>query len=131
MHSPAIAECRDIFRPAKPNSTIPASGKVRGIHGERLSALRSVREQFLQPVFGPEVLNVTVTVGGGAAAVPAAICVGLKAQLTVASGSPLHAKVTALRNVEPLPAVTVKVEVVGSPASVLGLLGVGVDTVKI
>jgi hypothetical protein len=60
---------------------------------------------------------------------PAAICVGLKPQLTVASGRPLQAKVTASANVPP-PGVTLKVEVVDSPEST-GAGVVGVDRVKV
>jgi hypothetical protein len=79
-------------------------------------------------VLGPVVVMVTVTV---VAAAPAAICVGLKAQLTVASGRPLQAKVTASVNVPP-PGVTLKVEVVDSPESTgVGVGVVGVDKVKV
>ena len=58
---------------------------------------------------------------------PAAICVGLKPQLTV--GRLLQAKVTASANVPP-PGVTLKVEVVDSPEST-GAGVVGVDRVKV
>jgi hypothetical protein len=37
---PTIAEYFDIFHPAKPTITTPASGNASGNHGERLSALR-------------------------------------------------------------------------------------------
>ena len=62
---------------------------------------------------GPEVVKVTVT--ACAPVVPAAICVGLNAQVTVASGKPPQAKVTASTNFPPT-GVRVKVDVVDSPA---------------
>ena len=76
---------------------MPAIGNVRGSHGERLSA----RCDLLVPVpeFGPAVVIVTDT---GVAPVPAAICAGLNAQVTVASGRFEQPKVTAVVNV-PLP----------------------------
>jgi len=55
----------------------------------------------------------------------------LKAQVTVASGRPLQAKVTALANVLPSAEVTLKVEVADSPAATGEGAGVvGVDRVK-
>lgn len=79
------------------------------------------------PEFGPMVEMVRVTVWGDEA--PWAIV--LKAQLTVVSGRPLQAKVTAsVKVVWPPVAVTVNVEVVACPESaVLGV--VGVDKVKV
>jgi hypothetical protein len=70
---------------------------------------------------------VTVTCWGDLA--PWAI--ELKPQLTVASGKPLHANVTALTKVVPLLAVTLKVELVAVPeGTVEGLGVVGVDSTK-
>src|SRR5713226_7618659 len=119
-HRPAIAECLDIFRPAKPTMTIPASGNVNGSHGERFSALRCWG--FTVPGFGPAVVMVRVTVWGPVA--PAAIA-GAE-QVIVASGRPLQAKVTLAANVAAPPVgVTVKVEVVDCPESaVAGVVGV-------
>src|ERR1700675_580627 len=99
---PAIAECLDIFRPAKPTMTMPASGNVNGSHGERLSALRCWG--FTMPEFGPLVPMVRVTVWSPVA--PAAIA-GAE-QVTVASGRPLQTKVMGTV-VVPV-GVTVKVE---------------------
>jgi hypothetical protein len=59
-HRPAMAECFDIFRPAKPTMTMPASGNVNGSHGERLSALCCWG--LAVPGFGPVVVMVRVTV---------------------------------------------------------------------
>ena len=61
---------------------------------------------------------------------PEAICVGVKLQPTVASGRPVHAKVTSAANVDPLVGVTVKVEVVDAPEST-GPGGVGFDKEKV
>ena len=114
---PAIAECLDIFRPARPTMTIPASGSVNGSHGERLSALRW--DDPAVPEFGPVVVMVRVTVW--TPVVPAAI--GLAEQVTVASGTPLQTKVMGTV-VVPV-GVTVKVEVVVCPESgVAGVEGV-------
>jgi hypothetical protein len=122
---PAIAECLDIFRPAKPTMTMPASGNVNGSHGERFSALGCWG--LTVPEFGPAVLMVRVTVWGDVA--PWAIV--LKAQLTVVSRRPLQAKVTAAAKVVAPPvAVTVKVEVVDCPESAVAGV-VGVDKVKV
>lgn len=68
-----------------------------------------------------------MTVTGCGDVAPCAI--ELKEQLTVASGKPLQAKVTALVNVDPLFAVTLKVEVVDSPESTVAGV-VGADKVK-
>src|SRR6202522_1972242 len=71
---------------------------------------------------------VTVTV---VAPAPAAICVGLKLQLTVASGRPLQAKVTVLTKVVAPPVgVILKVKVVDSPAGA-GCGEVGVVKLKL
>jgi hypothetical protein len=124
-HRPAIAEYLNILRPINPIMTMPASGNVRGSHGERLSAKGL---PFLVPpiLLGPLVVMVRVTCCGDEA--PWAI--ELKPQLTVASGKPLQAKVTAAVNAK-LPAVaTLKVEVVVSPAGT-DAGGVGVDRVKV
>jgi hypothetical protein len=126
-HRPTIAKRFDIFfLPAKPSITTPASGRESGSQGERLSALR--RSLSTPPlVFGPVVWMVTVTCWGDLA--PWAI--ELKPQLTVASGKPLHANVTALTKVVPLLAVTLKVELVAVPeGTVEGLGVVGVDSTK-
>lgn len=124
MQSAPIMTCFDILRPPKPTMTIPASGNVRGSHGIRLSARRL--SLFAPPLlFGPVVLIVSVT--GCGEGKPAAI--ELKEQVTVASGSPLQAKVTALVNVVPLVAVTLKVEVAVSPESTVAGV-VGVDNAK-
>jgi hypothetical protein len=103
---------------------MPARGNDSGSHGERLSARR---RSFLTPpaVFGPVVLIVTVTACGDVA--PCAI--ELNEQLTVASGRPLQAKVTGVVNVDPLLAVTLKVEVVDIPESTVAGV-VGADKVK-
>jgi hypothetical protein len=122
--SATIMPYLDTLRPAKPAITMPASGSDSGSHGERLSALR--RSFLTAPaVFGPVVLMVTVTGCGDVA--PWAI--ELKEQLTVASGRPLQAKVMALVNVDPLFAVTLKVEVVDSPENTVAGV-VGADKVK-
>src|SRR5580658_1721311 len=105
-HRPAIAECFDILRPAKPTMTMPASGNVSGSHGERLSALRGRLPPWTLGL-GPLVEMVRVTVWGPVAPV----AIGLAEQVTVASGRPLQAKVTAEANVPPV-GVTLKVEVV-------------------
>jgi hypothetical protein len=76
-------------------------------------------------VLGPVVEIVSVTVC--TPVVPVAICVGLKAQLTVASGRPLQAKVIG-KVVVPV-GVTVKVVMVDWPAAA-GAGAVGVVTVK-
>jgi hypothetical protein len=68
---------------------------------------------------------VTVTACGDVA--PCAI--ELNEQLTVASGRPLQAKVTGVVNVDPLLAVTLKVEVVDIPESTVAGV-VGADKVK-
>ena len=114
---PALAECLDIFRPARPTMTIPASGSVNGSHGERLSALRFWDAAV--PEFGPVVVMVRVTVWTPEA--PAAI-EGAE-QVTVASGTPLQTKV--MGSVVVPVGVTVKVEVVVCPESgVAGVEGV-------
>jgi hypothetical protein len=79
------------------------------------------------PEFGPVVVIVRVTVLGDEA--PWAIV--LKAQLTVVSGRPLQAKVTAsVKVVAPPVAVTVNMDVVACPESaVVGV--VGLDKVKV
>jgi hypothetical protein len=76
---------------------MPAIGSVRGSHGECLSA----RCDLLVPVpgFGPLVVMVSVT---GVAPAPAAIWVGLNAQVTVESGRLEQANVTAVANGPPV-----------------------------
>lgn len=114
---PAIAECLDIFRPAKPTMTIPASGNVNGSQGGRFSALR--RWGFTVPEFGPMVVMVRVTVWTPVA--PAAIA-GAE-QVTVVSGRPLQTKVMG-NVVGGLVGVTLKVVVVVCPEStVAGVVG--------
>src|SRR5271166_5704516 len=58
----ATAECFHIFRPARPATTMPASGNVNGSHGERFSARRWMLRTFPIPVLGPEVFMISVTV---------------------------------------------------------------------
>ena len=78
---------------------------------------------------GPVVVTRTET-GCGVAVAPAAICAGVKVQVTVASGSPLQAKVIGTNVVAP--GVTVKVVVVDCPESgAAGLNAVGVDKAKV
>lgn len=108
---PALAEFLDVLRPARPTRTTPARGNVSGSHGERLPALRW-RSLFNAGVLGPTVLMVSVTCCGDGAFWEIAV----KAQLTVASGSPLQAKVTALAKDKVSAVVTLKVEVVDCPA---------------
>jgi hypothetical protein len=76
---------------------MPAIGSVSGSHGDRLSALCDLLVPV--PVFGPAVVIVNDT---GVAPAPAAICVGLNAQVTVASGRFEQANVTAVVNVPPV-----------------------------
>jgi hypothetical protein len=119
----ATMEYLDRLRPAMPTMTTPASGRVIGSQGMRLSAWRCC---FLTPPFGfgPVVVMVRVSVTG--LAVPAGIGFSEKLQVTVASGRPLQTKLTAAAKVvTPVPvAVTVKVEVVDCPESTVpGLLG--------
>ena len=82
---------------------MPASGSVTGNHGERLSA----RCDLVVPVpgFGPIVVIVNDT---GVAPAPVAICAGLNAQVTVASGKLEQAKVTGVVKVAPPTGVAVK-----------------------
>ena len=77
-----------------PTITMPAIGRVSGSHGARLSARCDLLVPV--PVFGPAVAIVSDT---GVAPAPAAICGGLNAQVTVASGRLEQANVTALVNV--------------------------------
>lgn len=123
-----IAEYLDVFRPANPAKTMPASGNAKGSNGERLSARR---RRFLFPplVLGPAVLMVTVAVAGD---VVVAVIVGmLQVTPTIPAGR-LQAKVTGLVKVAaPASAVTVKVDVAGSPASTGdGEAAVGLPTAK-
>lgn len=107
--------------------TRPESGNASGSHGERLSARWRSLALPAEFVFGPVVVIVTVTVWGDEA--PWAIA--LKPQVMVVSGRPLQAKVTASANVVAPPvAVTIKVDVVASPAST-GTGVVGVDKVNV
>lgn len=61
--SPATIEYFERLRPAKPSMTTPASGRVIGSRGRRLSARRRCCFLALSP-FGPLVLMVRVTVCG-------------------------------------------------------------------
>lgn len=123
----AIMESFERFRPAMPTITTPASGRVIGSHGRRLSARRCCCFFTLPAVFGPDVVMVRVTCCGDVA--PWAIV--LKPQVIVASGRLLHLKVTAsAKVVAPPVAVTVKVEEVAIPAGA-GAGVEGVVTVKV
>lgn len=105
-----IADDLGTLRPQKPSATTPASGKVKGSHGERLSE----RWRFTVPPgiwFGPVVAIVRLTVC--VPVVPDGIEAGVNMQLLVAS-IPEHAKVTSVANV---PAGVVEVTVNAYPVA--------------
>ena len=98
-HRLPTMEYLDRLRPAKPARTIPASGKVNGNHGSRLSARRRCCFVGLPEFwFGPAVVMLTVTLLPALAGLPAAIDAGLKVQLLFVRvgslGLKLHWKVT-------------------------------------
>jgi hypothetical protein len=88
-HRPTMAEYLETLRPVSPTITTPAIGNVNGSQGKRLSA-RWCGCTFAAPVFGPEVVMVSVT---GVDPLVPGIDAGLKMQLVVAS-SPEQANVT-------------------------------------